>query len=65
MLDTDYMLSLGISKSVWSNDLLLAPTAFDKNSQPRKSTLMRYVFSLVAFGFLDPYQFFTQKPVEQ
>jgi len=61
MLDVDYMLSLGITKSVWCNDILLAPSAFETKSKARSSTLMRYLFALVAFGFPDPYQFFTER----
>lgn len=60
MLDIEYMLSLGIPKAVWRNDILYAPTALEKNNKPRQTTLMRYLFALVAFGFSDPYQFFTE-----
>lgn len=58
-LDIDFMLSLGISKAVWCNDILIAPNAFDQSASTKPSTLMRYFFSLVAFGFSDPHQFFT------
>lgn len=44
-LDIEFMQSLGISKSVWCNDILIAPTAFDPTTKPRSSTLMRYFFS--------------------
>lgn len=59
-LDTDFMLSLGISKAVWRNDILMAPTAFEASCKPRATTLTRYLFALVAFGFSDPYPFFTR-----
>jgi hypothetical protein len=58
-LDVDYMLSLGITKSIWCNDILFAPTAFNPQSKPKSSTLVRYMLALAAFGFPDPYQFFT------
>lgn len=61
VLDTEWLLSLGIPKAVWKNNILFAASAFDANTKPLPSTLMRYLFGLVAFGFSDPYQFFTAK----
>lgn len=60
-LDVEFMLNLGIPKKIWCNDILLAPTALDKNAQPREQTLLRYILALSVFGFSDPYQFFTRK----
>ncbi len=65
VLDREYMLSLGISRSIWCNDILLAPTAFAADNKPRRATSMRYLFALAAYGFSDPYQFFTKKPEQE
>ena len=59
-LDREWMLTLGISKNMWSNDILLAPTAFTGQAKRLPSTVMRYFLALVAFGFSDPHQFFTK-----
>lgn len=58
-LDTEWMFSLGIPKSVWSNDILFAPSAFNGQNKRLPTTMLRYLFSMVAFGFSDPHQFFT------
>lgn len=58
-LDTDFMFALGISKSVWGNDILFAPSAFNGQNKRLPNTMLRYLFSMVAFGFSDPQQFFT------
>lgn len=58
-LDIDFMLSLGINKSIWCNDILLAPAAIEAAKTARPSTMMRHLFALVAYGFSDPYVFFT------
>jgi hypothetical protein len=68
MLDTDYMLGTGIPKSVWCNDILFSSSAFNKTNVLHYSTLMRYFLALAAYGFHDPYPFFTENtdrsPVE-
>lgn len=58
-LDTEWMFSLGISKSIWTNDILLAPSAFQSGNKRLPSTMIRYLFAMVAFGFSNPHQFFT------
>lgn len=59
-LDVGWMLSLGIRKPVWSNDILLAPSAFDTGNKRLPSTMTRYLLALIAFGFSEPHQFFTR-----
>lgn len=59
-LDTEWMLALGISAHVWKNKVLFSSTALSQEKkQANRATIMRYFFALVAFGFSDPYQFFT------
>lgn len=59
-LDAEWMFSLGIPKSVWANDILLAPSAFQSNNKRLPSTMIRHLFAMVAFGFSEPHQFFTR-----
>lgn len=62
-LDVEWMLSLGITRRVWENVVLISDSALDSNNiratQNRPPALMRYLLLLSIFGFSDPYQFFT------
>lgn len=57
-LDTDWMLSLGIAKATWENDILLRRQAFAVKHAGQGAALIRHMLALAAFGFSDPYQFF-------
>ncbi len=56
-MDTEWMLSLGISRAVWEKSVLITPGAFSNKSS--SSSIIRHLLSLSVFGFSDPYQFFT------
>lgn len=57
-LDHSWMLSLGIQKSIWEKSVLFAP-AFTAPPVKSASATMRNLLAIAAYGFCDPYQFFT------
>lgn len=57
-LDFDWMLSLGVPKTVWERDVLHGP-ALVEGTGNQAAVTMRQILALGAFGFADPYQFFT------
>jgi len=61
-LDVDWMLSLGVSRPVWENNILCADACLHnvKSNQTRPNVNLRHLLTLSSFGFSDPYQFFTK-----
>lgn len=57
-LDRDWMLSLGVPKAIWENDVLFSKP-FSGPSSDTASSSMRCFLALAAYGFADPRQFFT------
>ncbi|WP_068634707.1 hypothetical protein [Thauera butanivorans] len=57
-LDHEWMLSLGIAKTVWEKEVLFGPI-MTAGTHNQETTVMRQVLALGAYGFADPYQFFT------
>lgn len=57
VLDADWMLSLGIGKSVWEKFVLISVGAMNRQTSTRAT--VRHLLMLSVFGFSDPYQFFT------
>lgn len=60
VLDIDWMLKLGVGKSIWENDVLGSTGAFARADTPwPEYVTIRQLVLLGAYGFSDPYQFFT------
>ena len=57
VLDVDWMLGLGIGRSVWEKSVLASPNVLSR--QANSSGNIRHLLMLSVFGFSDPYQFFT------
>lgn len=57
-LDHDWMMTLGISRTVWERDVLFAPMRVTDTGN-REATVVRQLLALAAYGFADPYPFFT------
>jgi len=63
-LDVDWMLSLGIGRATWERSILISDGAMMRSAKGMVagSTTLRHLLALAAFGFRDPYQFFTTSP---
>jgi hypothetical protein len=61
VLDTEWMLSFGIARSVWENQILHAPGAIASNQRGADSAsrTLRHYLMLSVFGFAEPKEFFT------
>lgn len=57
-LDREWMLSLGVSRAVWENEVLFSK-AFSEAQPGTAAATMRSFMGLAAYGFTDPHQFFT------
>lgn len=58
-LDQDWALSLGVARSIWEQDVLLGQAMAPAATNNRATAVMRQLLALGAYGFADPYQFFT------